>query len=79
MLHLVHLDILDQGLGKNVLSMTLLRVKIATNVYNQHLYLYQFINQNSILFPSSFDDSTIFFSSKIVNNKFYKYSLNVTM
>ena len=47
-LHLVHWNILDQELGRNVLAMKIIQVERSASVQNQHLFMDQFKNWNLI-------------------------------
>ena len=48
MLNLVHQDLLDQYLGQNVFTITLIQVEGSKFIKNQYLYMDQFKNQNLI-------------------------------
>ena len=64
MLHLVHWDILDQELGRNVLAMTIIQVERSASVQNQHLFMDQLINHNPIF--HTLQDTSVVYHSKFL-------------
>ena len=65
-LHLVHQDILDQELSRNVLAITIIQVEISASVQNQHLFMDQLINHNPIF--HTLQDTSFVYHSKFLQD-----------